>query len=727
MNRLTVFVMGLPAVLVLAAGSPAVADDCAWNNLAGGTFQVPGNWNPHAPGANDVAIFHLGIPSAYHVGFADNADVYELRVRTGTIDLDLNGYTCAVAENLFVGWGPGDLAHLRFNNGLLTSTFADVGHFAGQVGCPGEMTLSGPTTSWVDAMDLTVGRGTEGTVNVSAGASVSIDRGTYVGNCLSGESEVADGVIDVTGEDSSWTTGGLDIGISGFGGTEAMGTVLVSDHAALITDYISVGSSASEGGPATGTVLVSDHAALITDHISVGGSGPGGGVATGSVTITGYSTVSTSGIVVGQTSEGDVGTYGSFSVADHAEVVSTRQFQVGMGTIGEMFIESDATVECAKASSGSGTSCVIGGTYGPGYVGDGTVTVAGEGTTWTQDGSIAVGFNGLGELYVQEGAVVESAAGHIARRAGSEGTAHVTGEGTLWAVADELYVGGEASPERGGLGHGGTATLRVDAQAGVTVGSRLEVWHAGFVDIPDGYMLVGAGTLPATPGTLLVGPGGTVAGTSYIAADLVNTGGTVDVGHSTGMLEVNNFQQGISGTLEIDLEGPDSDQFGVLGNATLDGNLGLKFGGPDMFEAGAYTLMTYDTRSGFFGTVTDLGAYVTGNGLTYETHELTLTVDHDLLLGDLDLDGDVDFFDYIATSNNFGETEGMGFQDGDMDGDGDVDFFDYIAVSNHFSDTLPTSASVAAAASVPEPTTIVLLVTGALAVVACARRRRRAA
>ena len=135
--------------------------------------------------------------------------------------------------------------------------------------------------------------------------------------------------------------------------------------------------------------------------------------------------------------------------------------------------------------------------------------------------------------------------------------------------------------------------------------------------------------------------------------------------------------------------------------------------------------LTYDSRSGAFASVTDLGPYVTGDGLTYGEHELTLTLDHNLLIGGLDLDGDVDFFDYIATSNNFGETEGMGFQDGDMDGDGDVDFFDYITVSNHFGDSLPASAGVVGVAEVPEPSTFGLLGVGTVGLLAYGWRRRR--
>ena len=83
--------------------------------------------------------------------------------------------------------------------------------------------------------------------------------------------------------------------------------------------------------------------------------------------------------------------------------------------------------------------------------------------------------------------------------------------------------------------------------------------------------------------------------------------------------------------------------------------------------------------------------------------------------GDADLNGTVEFADFLSLSAHFGQAGG--WAQGDFDGNGDVRFADFLLLSSNFGQTAP------AAATVPEPSTLMPML-----VVACAAswfRRRR--
>ena len=70
-------------------------------------------------------------------------------------------------------------------------------------------------------------------------------------------------------------------------------------------------------------------------------------------------------------------------------------------------------------------------------------------------------------------------------------------------------------------------------------------------------------------------------------------------------------------------------------------------------------------------------------------------------IGDADLDGEVEFDDFLVLSDNFGHSGGWG--QGDFDGNGEIDFSDFLALSANFGLAGSTSA-----AAVPEPTGVCL-------------------
>jgi hypothetical protein len=117
----------------------------------------------------------------------------------------------------------------------------------------------------------------------------------------------------------------------------------------------------------------------------------------------------------------------------------------------------------------------------------------------------------------------------------------------------------------------------------------------------------------------------------------------------------------------------------------------------------------------------DLGfTYLTDVGKLFEGNVEYFTS----LLGDTDLDGDVDNADIGTTAGSFTGSGGTGklWADGDFDGDGDVDNADLGVVTGNFTGSL---ASNLTAAAVPEPNSIVLLIMGALGL-GMGRRRETA-
>ena len=86
-------------------------------------------------------------------------------------------------------------------------------------------------------------------------------------------------------------------------------------------------------------------------------------------------------------------------------------------------------------------------------------------------------------------------------------------------------------------------------------------------------------------------------------------------------------------------------------------------------------------------------------------------------LGDADLDGTVQFFDFLALSSHFDQQGG--WAEGDFDGTGDVTFSDFLSLSANFG----KGANAVAAAAVPEPTGVCLAMFGVLGL----SRRRTAA
>ena len=109
----------------------------------------------------------------------------------------------------------------------------------------------------------------------------------------------------------------------------------------------------------------------------------------------------------------------------------------------------------------------------------------------------------------------------------------------------------------------------------------------------------------------------------------------------------------------------------------------------------------YYTLSVLASGVTDaVGTMLDGDqdgtaGGDYETLALVA------MPGDVDLDGDVDFLDYVAVKGNFGHADAL-WTDGDFDGNGEVDFLDYVAAKGNFGNDLNAGGVEVLTAGMPE-------------------------
>ena len=92
------------------------------------------------------------------------------------------------------------------------------------------------------------------------------------------------------------------------------------------------------------------------------------------------------------------------------------------------------------------------------------------------------------------------------------------------------------------------------------------------------------------------------------------------------------------------------------------------------------------------------------------------------LLGDTDLNGEVDFGDFLQLAWAFGEPD-KGWAGGDFDGDGETSFLDFLTLANAFGDEFQPPRSSAALAAIPEPASFYPLLLGLVFLLA--RRHRR--
>lgn len=335
------------------------------------------------------------------------------------------------------------------------------------------------------------------------------------------DDKVNDGVVTVPGTEASpWVVNGA-ITV----GEEGTGTLTIADGGRIeqtssFTSFIgyragSEGTVTVSGTDADGNASTWSAAAPLT----IGESGTGtllveaGGVITGGRGGTvGSSASGVGGVTITGTDGG--GEASRWDVGDSALYVG----QGGEGTLDILdggLVTSQSGWIAGRAAS-TGTVTVSG------------VNADGTASTWNaEDGPMAVGASGDGELRIEAGGIVRNFAGIVAQSAGSTGVATVTGSGSQWISGAALTVGDrgegtltvadggrvQASSVNAGDGGDGVGSLTVSGADSAGNASTLEA--SGSVSIGNwssGEMIVEAG------GQVVAGSQG------YVAANRDTTG-----------------------------------------------------------------------------------------------------------------------------------------------------------------------------------------------------------
>ena len=385
------------------------------------------------------------------------------------------------------------------------------------------------------------------------------------------------GAVTVRGTGSTWTNSGpLSVGNGGTGALTIVNGGVVSSSTNSF-----IGSIAGSQGAVT--VTGAGSAWTTGGLLSVGSAG------TGTLTVVNGGVVSSGFLTVGQSG------IGTLTIGNGAVVSSGLLFVGRLGT-GTLRIENAGTL----------VTSIPGADIGEGVGSQGTVTVAGAGSTWTNSGLLSVGTNGTGRLAVASGGLVSNTDGFIGFATGSQGAVRVTGAGSTWTSSGALFLGrfgaGALTIANGGTVNvgGGAGAVFVANQAGSTGTLNIGAAPGDPAGAPG---VLNAATVAFGAGTGNLNFNHTVD--NYVFAPQIIGNGAVNVFSGTTIFTSDNTYSGgtniNSGTLQ-------------LGNG---GTIGSILG--DVANNGVFAINRSDTFT-FGGVVSGTGALAQiGSGTTILT------------------------------------------------------------------------------------------------------------
>jgi len=500
--------------------------------LAAGLFSVPG-----AQGAITWSGNLNSDPSTWTSSYSTEAQIGNTAYGTVTVDggSTLNsywsyiGYAAGVTGEVFIDgtgstWNSAGLGRVYVgyygngylnvsNGGIVTTSPVYVGFYGSATGNVsvysggsissnefyvgysgnGTATVDGAGSSIASSGSLTVGYSSQGTLNILNGATVTVKGNTTISPM---------GMVNFGNNGGTINTGSLLYSSSQLSGSGTINTSGMVSDGALVFDAT---HGASQSFNVNGVMI----------NLNQGGSGSLG---------TGYSGSGTLTIADG------------VSVTSSSAYVGLRSGSTGAATItgsgtkwtnsGSLYVGDSGTGSLNINNGGqvSNTSGYVG--YNSGSAG--TVSVNGNGSTWINTSTLYVGYNGIGNLSITNGGKVSNNNSRISNNTGASGsTVSVNGSGSSWSNAGTLYIGYTGSGTRIGklsISDGGAVTantVSINAVSSLTTdigkGSSLTVGGGTGTITNNGIIRLVAGA-GAANGTYTPVSAGTWAGTGTVQA-----------------------------------------------------------------------------------------------------------------------------------------------------------------------------------------------------------------
>ncbi len=641
--------------------------DVVWDGSASSDWANPANWVSNAvPTDEDNARFNAGGAAVARIS-SDVGRNYETFIEGNhTLEVAPNG-AVLVQSGIFVGGASGN-GSVTQSGGVVRFTEIPTDVFA------------------VNSRGLLLGAARDGTPQnsgtyaLSGGLLTQDDSGAngntnwnYIGFGNDDGSIRGEGTFNISGGTATFARR-VNIGRQGKGTiNQTGGTVRVLHETFAIGDdgfNTSTAGGIGEYNMSGGTLDVTDELVIGNWTNTSGTLNVSGGAQVTSrnnMYVSNFGPAAWTGDTGGAWNQPDVRANGAINQTG-GSIVNHHQFGIGRSSNGEgVYNLSSGSFETAKDltdanNDGIPGDIAEGATFIGADSGHGEVNISGTGSFTAHDRvSIGQGFNShetasaiatrsTGEVNLTGGTfqITDTAQpgaemllvvgfgggdGQFNLSAGTatiQGDVHVAEETTYSLLRGGVATDVTTNFTTGAVNQtGGTMNIEGNLTLGVGIGSEGEYnLSGGVLDLHGGAIAIGTGS-----GAFNF-TGGTLKDVGSASLNLVNAGGTIQIGASPGIMNVggNFLVTSASGSLEIEIAAANSfDQLKVSGTAALGGKLDVS---------------------------------LIGGGV---------------VLGDTNGDQTVDLVDLNNVRNNFGAT-GLG----DTDGDSDVDLTDLNNVRNNF-------------------------------------------